>query len=932
MAQQDGHAATGRPDNKAQEEEPSGWYAAGVLAVLIAASIVHFIRGGILPKPVARTAPADVFSEERSWSHLETLASVQRVVGSYDCEVFAAGYIARELSEIVASAPPILDVELSLQRASGSVSISFLHNAAFTGVYHNVTNLALRISGKGADHPSKANSLLVSSHFDAFPDVRGAADDGANVAVMLEVARALVSNWPQDATSSVILLWNGAEEVIMQASHGFITSHKWSSSVRAFINLEAAGGGGHSTVFQLGPHNRWLAEVYAKHAAHPAAVVISQEVFESGVIPSDTDFRMFRDFGHIPGMDWAYVSNGYTYHTILDTPHSLPAGSLQHCGDNLLAVTTALVRRHGRATSTLAMLNILLPRVLAITYLAIPYMNGSIPMNDTSRTDDAVFYDVVGVIQVAYSVPTATSVATVLLSVAFLSALHPQGKLRQTVSWWFGPKRGAPKVDALCAVLLSAAAGLLAPIAVSCALMVAHVRMTWLATPALAAALFVAPSLWAIVTTQAIARGVSKDSSAGHERLRRWEGDTWKWVMALQLALLAVLTWTRLRSAYLLLHGVLWPGLAYMLAPNSRTLRAISLLPAALLAATVNNTMVRFFIAMVARAGSNVPSDILVGTLVGVLVVLATVSAWHALHCLNDEALWRTSRQLGLLTLLGLAAASIIHPYSVDRAQRFLLQHVTRTFHVNDEVHMQDSGIWLNVLDYNQLATLLQHGDPELTAMLAKRTALVDCPGIYCNQPFLLPVRDMCRRGFYLPAPPLPHPAATLTLHNAVYNSATRRQRLHFRLSYALDRTTATHVTMYISSNTSIEAWSLNAGKPHAPGPGDAYFLYFVIGADAHFASVASEDEAIAQLLSASKAKAGVDVFREPVMHEVEFWLETPLDDRHAFAAAVGTHFMQGASESMDAIEHALPEWATPISILSLWDSYVFTLPESQAS
>ena len=61
--------------------------------------------------------------------------------------------------------------------------------------------------------------------------------------------------------------------------------------MKAFINLEAAGAGGKEVVFQTGPSNPWLAMAWSAHAPHPFGTIVAQELFQSGMIPADTDFR-----------------------------------------------------------------------------------------------------------------------------------------------------------------------------------------------------------------------------------------------------------------------------------------------------------------------------------------------------------------------------------------------------------------------------------------------------------------------------------------------------------------------------------------------------------------------------------------------------------------------------------------------------------------
>lgn len=60
---------------------------------------------------------------------------------------------------------------------------------------------------------------------------------------MLEILRK-VSKSSEQPLHNIIFLFNGAEESPLQASHGFISKHKWAKPCKVVINLEACGAGG----------------------------------------------------------------------------------------------------------------------------------------------------------------------------------------------------------------------------------------------------------------------------------------------------------------------------------------------------------------------------------------------------------------------------------------------------------------------------------------------------------------------------------------------------------------------------------------------------------------------------------------------------------------------------------------------------------------
>ncbi len=281
-----------------------------LLLFLMCAVSLHFFT--YLPNPVANGAPND-FKAQNSRAHMEDIVALGvRNAGSEINEVHAKALLVKKIEALKLAASNRVDVEISVQAVSGNFYVDFL--GGVTHIYQNISNIAVRLSRKSP--PSSKHAFLINAHYDSALGSVGASDDAISCGTMLEAIRCLSTEPnPLLGNHSLIFLFNGAEETILQASHGFITQHPWAKQVRAFLNLEAAGAGGREIVFQTGPDNPWLARLYAKVVPHPHASVVAQEVFQSGIIPSDTDFRIFRDHGHVPGIDTAYFVNGYIYHT-----------------------------------------------------------------------------------------------------------------------------------------------------------------------------------------------------------------------------------------------------------------------------------------------------------------------------------------------------------------------------------------------------------------------------------------------------------------------------------------------------------------------------------------------------------------------------------------------------------------------------------------
>ncbi|XP_023949510.2 endoplasmic reticulum metallopeptidase 1-like [Bicyclus anynana] len=224
------------------------------------------------------------------------------------------------------------------QLVDGNFWIAF--GTPIVQAYQNLSNIIAVLEGESGFNPdgTTGTSILVNAHYDSVPFSTGASDDGLFCGAMVETLEKL-SRRRRKFRHNIIFLINGAEENALQASHGFL-SHPWAKNIIGVVNLDSAGKNGRPSVFQVTDPR--LLDVYKKTIGRPIAQGLGEFLFTYGIIPSDTDFRIWRDYGKINGLDIAFVKWGNTYHTRNDRPDLIKEGVIQNSVDLLISLVSQL--------------------------------------------------------------------------------------------------------------------------------------------------------------------------------------------------------------------------------------------------------------------------------------------------------------------------------------------------------------------------------------------------------------------------------------------------------------------------------------------------------------------------------------------------------------------------------------------------------------
>ncbi|KAG7189889.1 hypothetical protein KM043_006060 [Ampulex compressa] len=770
-----------------------------VLTFFLFVSFVVIVLERNLPEPLT-IAKEDLFPErfvaERARNHVANLTSIgPRVAGSRENEVLAVDFLTATVDAIVAEANENHRILVDVVKHSGAFPLTFLDG--MTNVYRNVRNVVVKIEPRG---PTPGATLLVNCHFDSFAESPGGSDDAAGCAVMLEVLR-VIARSPRTLKHGIVFLFNGAEENILQASHGFITQHRWADEIAAFINLEACGAGGRELLFQAGPNSPWILEAYSKFVPYPYASSLAQEIFESGIVPGDTDFRIFRDFGNISGLDFAWATNGYVYHTRFDTAQQIPLGSLQRTGDNILALVRGIMDE------------------------------GYLVDAGKESMGSLVFFDFLGAFVIRWPPYVASSINIFGIILGLCSTYLNMQNARKDL------KKSAYLKHLLICVGTIIASWLLSML--SCTLIALLLTklgkvMSWYARPAWLFFLYVCPTVFASMTLfQTVGSWQRKEvSSAWFSYLIYYDAYALIWMSILFTCVLF-----EIRSGFIPLHWVFFSAtgniVRHSLFDEWRGWKWIFYHLGTLSLPFVQSFYLTIgalylFIPVMGRFGGSVNSEVVMANMLSLLFCLL-LSFVLPIGLLVKNAERVTNVLIGIfLIAVGLLILTPLgFPYSGDplspAPERFMIAHTQRQYHnASGAPRYYATGYWIVDLDMNSPRSV-EAAVPEISAAMP---TLDDCEKeLYCGLPYLMPVTTFLRKTSWIPGPA---PIITVPARLELISKAIRQQTVDFTFNI----TGPDHMGIMLSpyKGVYLDEWSILDGLP-LPGPKwndrETYFVYY---------------------------------------------------------------------------------------------------------
>ena len=842
-----------------------------IFGLLAIACLPHFY----LPRPKsAKSSKEWEFAAKNARKYLNGITEIGvRTVGSYRNDVLTVNYLLKEIYSIISHAHVHYHVHVDVQTASGGFMLHFLHKD-FAVAYENITNVIVHL------HPKSTKELdpnvLLNCHFDTQPRTEGASDDAVSCAIMLETMRAISRSPPRTIKHGIVFLFNGAEEGLLDGSHAFVTQHKLASTIKAFINLEAAGSGGREVVFQTGPEQPWLIHTYAENAKYPFASILAQEIFQSGIIPSDTDFRIFRDYGGLVGIDIAYASNGYVYHTRYDNASIIPNGSIQRAGDNVLAVTKALTKS---------------PHLL---------------QGDNTKEGKIVFFDLLGCFMILFpqSILNITVVAFVGLAYVYIIiVLLTNGQNTP------GKPTVLSFVISLITLIFSWTSATLVVVVESIIVTKVGKSLSWYSHAWFALLLYGTPALATLLFVHVMVKKYAMQFrihfGAVHMESMVYHNSCVLAHIFIIATLVSFMTFKGILSTFLVALFLVFPLIfhcfvrKFLISQNddflSSKLILVHLLSISfpiVLAAYHIFSLFDVFVPIMGRQGTEIPPDVVFAIISSLSIIIITLYLTSLSYLV--EKISSLIRLLVIISLVSffLAITGLMFPYSASHPvspKRLFMQHVARTFHNKDGmVYKNDSGIWFAPLDYLGLKPVMHL--PSL-----KEVTKAECDGPYCGYPYFFPIRNLVKKTWYLKGPSPFGTKRKLTTFRVVKQETIFNGNIKFHIRVK----GPDHMTLLITPNKGNELvrWSIADESPVGQEDYDGrmtHYTYYTHG-----------------------------FYSAPWDFWLEFEVNADNEDKGIADMTVAGHYLHGPLSNtkwLQKIVSDLPSWVVDVTFVSSYD------------
>ena len=282
-----------------------------LISVIILILTFYWSYSDLIPSKVSNEINSNTeFSIKNAQTHLKIISKEPHYTGSKG-HLIVQNYIVNELNKMGLS--PKVENQVAINKWRSST---------------NTANITASIKGY-----ETGKSLVLLSHYDSrHHSSLGASDAGSGVVTILEGIRAFLAK-NKKPKNDIHIVFTDAEEIGLIGAQAFIDSSPLAKNIGLVINYEARGSGGPSYMLMEtnGKNSQLLTEFIKAKPNYPVANSLMYSIYK--MLPNDTDLTIFREYGDINGLNFAFIGDHFDYHTEQDSFERLDIETLIHQAD-----------------------------------------------------------------------------------------------------------------------------------------------------------------------------------------------------------------------------------------------------------------------------------------------------------------------------------------------------------------------------------------------------------------------------------------------------------------------------------------------------------------------------------------------------------------------------------------------------------------------